>query len=132
MKVLGKFSNFLNVRHNVIFERVWFNQRNQHPGKTVEEYITALHQLARGCQYGEMTKKLIRNQLVAGIRDESLSERLQIESNLTLEKVESPEAMWYCLNFLFHFDHLYGLLKQNSVGSCKGAITIGNPITDTM
>jgi len=72
----------------VIFERARFNQRNQQPGKTAEDYITALHQLARGCEYGNMTKELIRDRLVVGIRDESLSERLQIESDLTLEKAK--------------------------------------------
>ena len=72
-----------------IFERARFNRRNQHPGETAEDYITALHQLAQGCNYGEMTEELICDQLVVGIRDESLSERLQNVSNLTLEKLRS-------------------------------------------
>ena len=76
------------MRHNVIFDRAQFDQRNQHPGETVEEYITVLHKLAQGCQYGEMTEESIRNQLVVGIRDELLSEQLQIESDLTLEKAK--------------------------------------------
>ena len=88
-KVLEKFDDFFKVRHNVIFERAHFNRRNQHPGETAEDYITALRQLAQGCEYGKMTKELIRDRLVVGIRDESLSERLQIESNLTLEKLRS-------------------------------------------
>ena len=73
------------MKHNyVIFERAHFNRRNQQPGKSTEDYITTLHQLAQGCEYGGMTDELIRDQLVMGIRDESLSEHLQIESNITL------------------------------------------------
>ena len=35
-----------------------------------------------------MTDELIRDRLIAGIKDESLSERLQIESNLLLEQAK--------------------------------------------
>ena len=35
-----------------------------------------------------MTEELMHDSLVAGIRDESLSEQLQIESDLTLEKAK--------------------------------------------
>jgi len=87
-KVLEKFDEYFKVRHNVIFERARFNRRNQHPGESAEDYITVLHQLAQGCEYGEMTDELIRDRLVVGIRDESLSERLQIESKLTLEQAK--------------------------------------------
>ena len=55
---------------------------------TAEDYITALHQLARGCEYGNMTEELIRDRLVVGIKDESLSEMPQIESDFTLEKAK--------------------------------------------
>ena len=50
-KVLDEF---FQVRHKAIFERACFNRRNQHPGETTEDYITALHQLARGCKYGRI------------------------------------------------------------------------------
>ena len=74
-KVLEKFEDFFQVRHNVIFKRARFNKRNQKPGETVEDYITTLHQLAENCEYGNIKDEMIRNRLVVGIRDESLSER---------------------------------------------------------
>jgi len=42
----------------------------------LEDYITTLYQLERGCEYDKMTKELICDQLVVGIIDESLSEWL--------------------------------------------------------
>jgi len=39
-KGLEKFDEFFQVRHNVIFERARFNQRNQQPGETAEDYIS--------------------------------------------------------------------------------------------
>jgi len=68
-KVLEKFDKFFQVRHNVIFERARFKRRNQQPGETAKDYITALHQLAKGCEYGNMTEELIRDRLVVGITD---------------------------------------------------------------
>ena len=76
-RVVEKFDKFFRVRHNVIFERARFNKRNQLPGESAENYITALHQLAESCEYGNIKDEMIRDRLVVGIRDESLSERLR-------------------------------------------------------
>ena len=55
------------------------------PGKIMKVYITALHQLAENCEYADIKDQMIRNRLVVGIRDKALSERLQMEPNLTLD-----------------------------------------------
>ena len=87
-KVLEKFDEFFAVRRNVIFERARFNKRTQQQGESAEDYITVLHQLAENCEYGEIKEEMIRDRLVVGIRDEALSERLQLESDLTLDKAK--------------------------------------------
>ena len=81
-------TRFFLVRRNVIFERARFNQRNQLEGKTAEQYIMELYRMSEGCNYGSLTEleELIRDRLVVGIRDVKLSERLQLDSELTLEK----------------------------------------------
>ena len=56
-------------RHNVIFERARFNQRDQLPEESVETYISELYRLAENCKCGAMKDELIRDQLVVGIRD---------------------------------------------------------------
>ena len=87
-KVLEKLDEFFAVRRNVIFERAHFNRCTQQQGESAEDYITVLHQLANTCEYGDIKGEMIRDYLVVGIRDESLSERLQMESDLTLEKAK--------------------------------------------
>ena len=84
-RVVKKFDEFFRVRHNVTFERACFNKRNQLPGESAENYITVLHQLAESYEYGNIKDEMIRDCLVVGIRDESLSERLQMEVNLNLD-----------------------------------------------
>ena len=86
--VLAKFDGFFKVRKNVIFERARFNRRNQREGESAEDYIVALYDLADNCDYGELQSEMIRDRLVVGIRDTALSERLQLDADLTLEKAK--------------------------------------------
>ena len=82
--VLEKFDSLFQVRRNVIFERVRFNRRSQLPGESVEEYIVELYNLVEHCNYGD----LIRDRLLVGILDKTLSECLQLDLVLTLEKAK--------------------------------------------
>ena len=83
--VLGKFDSFFKVRKNVIFERARFNHRNQLDSESAEQYIMELYTLAENCDFNELKEDMIRDRLVVGIKDSALSERLQLDSNLTLE-----------------------------------------------
>ena len=44
-----------------------------------------LYDLAECCDYGDMKEEMIRDRLVAGIRDKALSEKLQTDLKLTLD-----------------------------------------------
>ena len=87
-KVLEKLNGFFNIRKNVILERAKFNRRNQLPGESAEQYITALYHQVEHCQYGELAQEMIRDRLVVGISDKALSERLCMDAELTLEKAK--------------------------------------------
>ena len=87
-EVMTKFDGHFKVRKNVIFERARFNRREQEEGETVEHFIASLYQLSEDCQYAEMRNEMIRDRLVVGIRDVALSERLQTDENLTLDKAK--------------------------------------------
>jgi len=82
---MGKFDAFFQVRRNVIYARARFHRRNQLPG---EQYIMALYNLAANCEYGRLENEMIRDRLVVGIRDSALSERLQMDAELTLDKAK--------------------------------------------
>ena len=87
--VVLKFAAFFQVRRKVIFERARFNQRNQLGGETVKQYIMELYKLAESCNYADMTDEMIRDRLVVGIRDSALSQRLQLDTGLMLEKAKT-------------------------------------------
>ena len=86
---MEKLDQYFHVRHNVIFERARFNRRDQLEGESGDQYITKLFYLAERCSYGQLTSEMIRDRLVVGIRDLALSERLQLNPDLTLEKAKT-------------------------------------------
>ena len=92
--VLGKFDDFFKVRKNVIYERARFNQRSQREDETAEQYITSLYSLAGDCEFGDTKDTMIRDRLVVGIRDIALSERLQTEPDLNLDKAKRMIRQW--------------------------------------
>ena len=75
-----KFDQYFNVRQNVIYERAKFNQRRQE----VEEFIMSLYCLAENCAYGALKEEMIRDRIFVGVRDAKLSEKMQLETVLTL------------------------------------------------
>ena len=87
-QVVGKFDAYFKVRTNVILEREKFNKRNQLEGETAETYITVLNRLVESCDYGTLKKELLRDRIVAGIRDQKLAEQVQVDADLTLDKAK--------------------------------------------
>lgn len=46
----------------------------------------ALYALAEHCEYRDLHDQMIRDRIVVSIRDSSLSEKLQLDADLTLSK----------------------------------------------
>ena len=61
----------------------------QKEGESVEQYITELYDLVEFCVYGVLKDEMLRDRLVVSIRDLSLSEKLQTDPMLILEKAKT-------------------------------------------
>ena len=68
-------------RRNTIMERQRFNRGSQKPGNT---FFQDLYRQVDNCDYSTLKDDLIRDRIVAGVRDDPLSERVQSKANLTL------------------------------------------------
>ena len=88
MEVLAKFDAYFKVHKNVIFECARFNHQDQQEEKSVKQFITSLYSLSENCQYGKLKEEMIRDREVVSIRDSVLSERLQMNETLTLDKAK--------------------------------------------
>ena len=93
--VKDKFSVTVK-RRNVIFEGAKFNMRKQE-GEPVDAFTTDLYSLSEHHAYGTLHNEMIRDRIVAGIRNSALSERLQLDAALTLvsalTQVRQAEAL---------------------------------------
>ena len=96
-KVKDRFDRHFVKKRNVIYERARFNTRCQGKDESVDAFVTALHSLAQYCNYKELHDEMIRDRLVVGLRDAKLSEKLQLDADLTLEtaltKARQSEAV---------------------------------------
>jgi hypothetical protein len=84
--VKGRFEGYFVKRRNVIYERAKFNMRRQQEGEPVDEFITSLYSLVEHCDYGVLRDEMIRDRIVVGIRNTALSEKMQLQSDLDLQK----------------------------------------------
>ncbi|UYV65702.1 hypothetical protein LAZ67_3005182 [Cordylochernes scorpioides] len=84
-------------KRNVIFDRAQFNRRYQQDGEAVEEYIRVLHKMAENCNYGSLKEEMIRDRIVVGVKNLQLSEKLQLEPNLTLERAIQAACQTECV-----------------------------------
>ena len=81
-KVIEKFDSYFRVRAR-------YNRRSQKEGESSEHYITELYNLIEFYEYGNLKEEMLRDRLVVGIRDTCLSEKLQTDPDLTLERAKT-------------------------------------------
>ena len=62
----------------------------------MEQYISPMYELVESCEYRRLSDEMLRDHIVVGIRDFGLSERLQMDANLTLDKAKSSMAKGSC------------------------------------
>jgi hypothetical protein len=84
--VLTKFEAYCKPKASELFETYRFLSRRQEPGEPIDAFATALRMLAAGCAFADKDRR-IRDQIVLGIRDDRVRERLLREASPTLDKV---------------------------------------------
>ena len=83
--IISAFKNHFDARKNVIVERAKFNRHVQNQGESVDSFIQDLYKLADECEFGGLKEELIRDRIVVGVRDDTLSNELQAKANHTLD-----------------------------------------------
>uniref|UniRef100_A0A3Q2UFB5 Uncharacterized protein n=1 Tax=Fundulus heteroclitus TaxID=8078 RepID=A0A3Q2UFB5_FUNHE len=80
---------FVVKKKNVIYELARFNMHKQEERETVDAFVISLHALAEHCSDGALHDELIHDRLVVGLQDKRLSERMQLDPDLTLKAINS-------------------------------------------
>ena len=74
--------NHLEPKPSEIAERYKFRQRKQDAQEKVAEYVANLKKLAKGCNFGEKLEENLRDQLVFGLKNDTIRQRLFAETKL--------------------------------------------------
>ncbi|PIK34001.1 hypothetical protein BSL78_29182 [Apostichopus japonicus] len=85
-KLMEKSEEYCAPRKNVTWERHIFNTTNQKQHETIDYYVTELRNKAKSCEFGTLTKGLIRDRNVCGVSDDQIRRRLLRVEDLTLKK----------------------------------------------
>ena len=85
-KILTLFTTYCQGETCEVYETYKFRQRRQQQGETVDAYVGALRQLASSCEFKTFTDRMLRDQLVFGLVDDSVRQKLLQEKNLDLAK----------------------------------------------
>ena len=85
--VLDKFQAHFEPRRSEVFERFKFLRRHQLPGETLDTWLIELKSLIQSCGYpADAIESVLRDQLVLGVADPLVREKLLYENDLKLAK----------------------------------------------
>jgi len=84
--VLDKFEAYCKPKASELFETYRFLSRRQEMAEPIDAYVTELRMLATGCKFADKDRR-IRDQIVLGIQNDRIRERLLREMNPDLNKV---------------------------------------------
>ena len=83
-EVRAALNGYFAARGNTIVERTRLNTRKQKPMESVDTFIQDLYRIANDCEYDTLRNQLIRDRIVPGVLDDTVSDRLQTKSDLAL------------------------------------------------
>lgn len=84
-EVMKKFDEHCSPKKNETYERYVFRSRTQSQGESFDSFLTDLKLKSKTCNFGILTESMIRDQIVFGIYDKKIRERLLRETELTLD-----------------------------------------------
>ncbi|KAK3925936.1 hypothetical protein KUF71_014185 [Frankliniella fusca] len=84
--LLDAFDGLYKATKNTVYDRAQFFRRAQQQGEPAADFILDVKRLATPCEFGTLKDSLIRDRIVIGIADEALSQALQLDAALDLEK----------------------------------------------
>lgn len=83
--VMGKFDAHCSPKKNETYERYIFRSRIQQSCESFDSFLTDLKLKAQTCNFATLRDSMIRDQIVFGVVDRKVRERLLRETDLTLE-----------------------------------------------
>ena len=84
--LVSKLTESFIPQRNVIHERCVFQNRQQLANESVDEFARELQTLVVHWEYKEQTNEMVRDRFVMGVRDQAVKQKLQLITDLNLDK----------------------------------------------
>lgn len=79
-------ANHLQPKPSELAERYKFRHRKQGDTESIADYVAVLKKMSKTCEFGSGLQESLRDQLVCGIKSETIRQRLFAESKLDFTK----------------------------------------------
>jgi len=91
-----KFDNYCNPKTNLTFNRYQFFNTKQEKNQQFDKFLLVLKQKSKNCEFGDLNNSLMMTQIISGINNTRLRERLlkknELDLNATIEECRSTEV----------------------------------------
>ena len=86
--VLKAFETYFQPLKSEVFDRFLFHRRHQQPGEPFDTWLVELRGMVKSCNYGAaaIVESILRDQIVLGVANEQVREKLLFEAELSLAK----------------------------------------------
>ena len=86
--IISNIKKYIDGHINESVERKNFRRRTQQPGESFDDFLVALHELVKTCNFcsDNSTRKNLRDQIIEGILDGNTVEELLQEKDLSLTR----------------------------------------------
>ena len=82
-----KFQAYVQPKSNPIFARYKLHRKVQEPGKSCQQFVTALKLLVKDCEYGQAEVDIVRDRVMFGMKSAEVREKhIDTGADLTLEE----------------------------------------------
>ncbi|XP_076241290.1 uncharacterized protein LOC143183573 isoform X2 [Calliopsis andreniformis] len=102
--LITKLDAYFDPPKNETVERYNFFTRSKKKGESIESYINDLKQKAITCNFGHITNSLIRDRVIADIKDRNLRKKLFEVENLDISKL-----------ILIYHDHIVDIQHKKQI-----------------
>lgn len=124
--VLKAFEDYFVPQRNTAYERQKLFLLSQRIGQKIDDFVTEVRKQLKCCDYGDQEDSVLVDQLIRGICDKGLRERLLRTSGLdsakAIEICRASEASKAQVEFYTSDDKSLNLLKKRGNGGMSGKV----------
>ena len=83
--IIAKFETYCKPKRNISYEQYIFMSRKQKKNESIDDFVVAIRNLVKHCNYEQLTDSLVRDAIIMGINNRKTQECLLRENKPSLD-----------------------------------------------